>query len=334
MSRSVRFSSLLIQIAAVLVICAPKELSAQTIPFGRFTFFVLAPVSDPEGITVGPDGNIWFAETRAGKIGRLANGVLSEFTTPSGAGPGIVAGPDGALWFCGLNAVDRITTSGVITEFPMPTPLLFSGPTWITLGPDGNLWFTEEGKQKVGRITPAGVVTEFDVGMNVYPQNITTGPDGNLWFVGYGGAIGRITTAGVLTLFGVPTPGAYPFGITVGPDRALWFTMPGVDKIGRITTDGVITDEFEISRPPDAFLSCPGPITAGLDGRLWFGEGCGSSIGSITIAGRVTHYSYKSFNQVGIPLGITVGPDRNIWFTDLYSHVVGRLVIHPNSNPH
>ncbi len=29
---------------------------------------------------------------------------------------------------------------GVMTEFPLPAPA--HGPQWITLGPDGALWFT------------------------------------------------------------------------------------------------------------------------------------------------------------------------------------------------
>ena len=40
---------------------------------------------------------------------------------------------------------------GTITEFPTPTSLSF--PKFITAGPDGNLWFTEDSGNKVGRIT-------------------------------------------------------------------------------------------------------------------------------------------------------------------------------------
>ena len=38
----------------------------------------------------------------------------------------------------------------------------------ITLGPEGNLWFTEE--SKIGRITPAGVVTEFSAGITPFSE--------------------------------------------------------------------------------------------------------------------------------------------------------------------
>jgi hypothetical protein len=46
----------------------------------------------------------------------------------------------------------------VINEYPLPTAN--SSPSEITLGPDGALWFTENGGNKIGWITTAGVITE------------------------------------------------------------------------------------------------------------------------------------------------------------------------------
>ena len=52
----------------------------------------------------------------------------------------------------------------------------------MTAGPDGNIWFNEEGG-KIGKITPAGVVIEFPVPTTTEtPSSITAGADGNLWF--------------------------------------------------------------------------------------------------------------------------------------------------------
>src|SRR5258708_18959261 len=56
-----------------------------------------------------------------------------------------------------LTAPAALALSGKIREFALPTAGV---PVGITAGPDGNLWFAEEGGQ-IGRITPAGVVTEF-----------------------------------------------------------------------------------------------------------------------------------------------------------------------------
>src|SRR5260370_6681515 len=72
--------------------------------------------------------------------GRALALTFTEFQLPKGSGPiDITTGSDGALWFTdgtGLR-VGRITTDGVITEFPIPIPLGVSGslPYHITAGP-------------------------------------------------------------------------------------------------------------------------------------------------------------------------------------------------------
>jgi hypothetical protein len=93
-----------------------------------------------------------------------------------------VGGPDGNLWFTEGpgNAIGRITTAGVITEFPFPDTTRTFG---ITAGPDGNLWFPEFDNDKIGRITPAGEITEYTIPTShIDAYGITVGPDGNLWF--------------------------------------------------------------------------------------------------------------------------------------------------------
>ena len=67
---------------------------------------------------------------------------------------GIVTGSDGNLWFVeiGANKIAKVTTSGVFTEYNVPTAA--SQPYDITSGPDGNIWFTEQSGNKIGRIVP------------------------------------------------------------------------------------------------------------------------------------------------------------------------------------
>src|SRR5215216_1333454 len=57
--------------------------------------------SQPAGITLGPDGNMWFTEAAANQIGRIdAKGNITEFVIPQAfsAPVDIVTGADGALW--------------------------------------------------------------------------------------------------------------------------------------------------------------------------------------------------------------------------------------------
>ena len=148
--------------------------------------------SAPQSITAGPDGNLWFTESAANKIGRITpTGVVTEFVNGLSAGSkpwGITSGPDGNLWITerGTSKIGRITPQGVITEFATITPN--AAPWGITAGSDGNLWFTENGVNSVGRITTAGVqLPEIPLCVGCADnstggQGIVAGPDGNLWF--------------------------------------------------------------------------------------------------------------------------------------------------------
>ena len=269
----------------------------QITPLGVVTEFSLpGSNSSTGGIAAGPDGNLWFTENnsdRTGRIGRITpDGVITEFTVRAGfpAGIGIdlidiAAGPDGNLWFTGQNLngegiIGQITPAGVITEFGLPGP--FSGPGGITAGPDGALWFTEGGEGgnvgegrngRIGRITTDGLITEYNLPLTanntpIGPSDITEGPDGNLWFTESNSAqIGRITPAGIITEFPVLfSGGSRPAGITAGPDGNLWFVESG-GRIGQVTTDGVITQMYDLG--PSSGLT---GITVGPDGALWFTE--------------------------------------------------------------
>src|SRR5918992_937603 len=221
--------------------------------------------------------------------------AIDEF--PVGPNPGgITAGPDGALWFVEEGtptSIARITTAGVVTNrFSVPTTGTTLPPTdpnyvnaldQITLGPDGNLWFTQPRDNQIGVITPAGALTEYNVSVpDARPDAITRGPDNNLWFTAPGAtAIGRITTGGSIDLFPGAAPGAQD--IAAGPDGALWFTASLGNSIGRITTSGAITNHFAVPTPG----SEPSDITAGPDGALWFTEFAANKIGRIATAAPV-----------------------------------------------
>ena len=178
------------------------------------TEFPIPSGQGPRGITVGPDGNIWFAEGFAGgdefgdKIGRITPGspnTITEFPIPTahGSPAGITTGPDGNLWFTEVsevfgNNIGRITPGepNTITEFPIPraSPTGHSRPLAIVTGPDGNLWFTENGSPNaMGRISPdsPNTITEF----SIPSADITKGPDGNLWFTQIQQSVWRMTIA-------------------------------------------------------------------------------------------------------------------------------------------
>ena len=198
---------------------------------------------------------------------------------------------------------ELITTTyvaGTFKEYPLTAG---SVPTQIVQGPDGNLWFTEQGTDKIGRMTPSGTLTEFPIpNSSVMPYGITNGPDGNLWFTNFpsgtatAGAIGRITTAGVITLFSAEGL-LHPLGITAGPDGNLWFVDAGSQAIGFSTTSGSITEFALTSNPASALRQ----ITTGPDSNLWFTDEGLNTIGKITTSGASNEYAAAAGGQ---PFGI------------------------------
>jgi virginiamycin B lyase len=109
----------------------------------------------------------------------------------------------------------------------------------------------------------------------------------------------------------------------VGPDGALWFTefATSVNKIGRITTDGIYS-EF----PVPTAASEPWEITAGPDGAMWFAEYTGNKIGRIPACGLgMTVYYLDSFSggteslTFTFSLGITTSA---VWTTTLLQNGV------------
>ena len=147
----------------------------------------------------------------------------------------------------------RSPTSGTITEYALPEK---SEPYRIAAGPDGNLWYTDPGTNKIGKITTSGVITEYILPEKSEPAGITEGSNGNLWYTDYGtDEIGQITTSGSISEVPLPT-GSHPIGIAQGPEGNLWYTDYGSSKIGTTTTAGTIV-EPRLELAPHASASCP-----------------------------------------------------------------------------
>jgi virginiamycin B lyase len=330
---------------------------------GDITQFSLAgAVDSATSLTVGPDGNLWFPEYLAGQgpgIGRITpTGTVTEFPLlPLNYGSGaMTVGPDGNLWFgydayaatppgvpdVTVHGIGRITPTGVVTEFPLPTG---DDRGALTLGPDGNLWFSYDAYAApppgvpdvtvygIGRITPTGVVTEFPLPTGDGDSGaLALGPDGNLWFPETG-KIGRITPAGAITEFPLPDASSQPGMLTVGSDGNLWFSvrtftilqgnLTSGGQIGRITLTGVVT-EFPL---PNTVTSVPGALTAAPDGNLWLLTPA-STIDRITPTGAVTEFPLPS--GVSSVSSLTVGPDGNLLPPDVSP--VNSLTVGPDGN--
>jgi streptogramin lyase len=277
---------------------------------------------EPQDITEGSDGNLWFVEW-SDKIARVTpSGQVTEFTVPDYARnlQGIAKGADGNIWFGEryVGSIDRITPGGLMSRFSIPRYGI-SEPTAIAPGPGGNLWFTESARNVIGRISPQGAITEFPIPTEESrPIGIAAGPDGNVWFSEESAnQIGRITPAGAITEYATPTEDSRPEAMAEGPDGNVWFAERSVGKIGRITPSGAIT-EFTVGN-----WEGPSALAAGPDGNVWFTERGPGRVGRISPEGEVD--LFEPATPESEPLGIAAGPGDSIWFTEARGYKVGRI---------
>jgi virginiamycin B lyase len=263
---------------------------------------------DPQDVATGPDGNLWWSDNVTNTVGNVTTSGEARYWIEqdqhgSAAGPsGIVAGPGSPssqrMWFGELYtaAIALQSTDGNYnSSFALPASSLPAYPEEITLGPDGNLWFTEPCRGKIGKITPSGTASEFTVPSSPSrPGGITAGADGAIWFTDSGqNAIGRIpidaTSGSQIALHGTGITGSGLFHITVGPDGALWFpeqTAPssgplnGKSVVGRLDPSTGTIGEYAAPTSNSA----PFGVAAGPDGAIWFTEHTAANAGRIAIA--------------------------------------------------
>jgi streptogramin lyase len=201
-------------------------------------------------VTVGGDGNIWFATSvnpGIGKVGRYNPNTDAQalFNSPATTGAcRLTTGPDGRVWVQGCaNNVAKINYDG--SPAGIATANIGSAGD-VELGPDGFLWVSYAGALK--RIDPAnGAITTFnappDAGVPIDGRLLTAGNAGDLWFPYSGGAAGKggiaryVIATNTFTYFAHPTFDNV-FGVAQGPDGNLWFTTDDGNAVIRMTPTG------------------------------------------------------------------------------------------------
>jgi streptogramin lyase len=257
-----------------------------------------------DGVTWGPGGNLWFAE------------------------PGF---PDASTGFVGSGIGMFNPATRAVTNFPVSAPTAdpYEVPSRVTVGPDGNLWFTESDETNA-----EGQLGELDAtthAVSLFPAispsspyllatDIISGPDASLWFTSTGDAIGQIDPdTKAITPYALPAGfGEGGFALTVGPDNNVWFIQytaggPETIAIGMLNSVTHAISEYPLTSATSQLLD----ICAGPDGNLWFTDPVTDAIGKLNpTTHAITEFPLPS-GDTG-PNAITTGPDGNIWFTENY----------------
>jgi virginiamycin B lyase len=197
------------------------DLVEHPIPAGDHIDQAVSPL--PDGIAVGPEGDVWFTDDGTNEAGQ--------------------------------NLVGRIDAAGESEELPIPT--VGAEPAAIALGADGDMWFTEPGNSKIGRVNPAtGEIVEFPVpDVTNALKGLVLGPEGKLWFAerNLSPGFGDISPSGEVRsfhpAFEPPESSLEPTGpqsLVMGADGYIWFTDPRYrDELSVIYT----TDEGRFAIP-------------------------------------------------------------------------------------
>jgi streptogramin lyase len=260
--------------------------------------------SGPGGIVTGADGNLWFVEENVNQVAKITTrGTVTEY--PLGTGfRGLWGMTLGARWEFVVHGIQPKARQQSRPHHhrpvpsrntPLPTPSAF--PFFITKGPDGNLWFTENGASQIGKIDPgAGAITEYSIGASKAPGPITAGPNGNLWFLENtaSGAIGVINTSGALVAEYPVSLAGFPEGLVAGSDGALWLAQYYPNSIARVSTKGVVSlVQLTVSN------AAGNDLAVGFDGKLWIVDAGAGEISRLSAIGGT---------------GKTITPTRGIAF--------------------
>jgi streptogramin lyase len=254
-------------------------------------------VGEPGHVTLGPDGNVWFAQAGSAKeFAKIApNGTITEYDTPTDmlslqyvtAGPDVAGGPNNRIYFSytgGVLEVDPAT--GAATEHSVAE---IQGAQGIAPDGDGNLWIVDAGVPTgVVKVKPngAGAITVlFDKQiLGTGGRAITRGSDGRMWWAD------PLTSSVHATNVNGPTYTDTPYGvggmpqeITAGPAGQLGFSNPGANPqlVGRMALNG--TEQYTQDPMADPF----GVVLAN-DGAYWFAQFNRASVARLTTGGALT----------------------------------------------
>jgi streptogramin lyase len=231
-------------------------------------------------IIVGNGGTLWFTEASVNSSGIVTASGIGSYTPSSGAWSqvllptsggagqepfGLTLGPGGNIWFTAAvqSGSGGFATSyvGEINANPANPTLVAEIPTGsgtqpngITVGPDGNIWFTETGAGKIGVVNVSNndQLLSFTIPTNVVSDPkpagiISTGSGGALWFADESGAMGTVNTQQVTQLV-VSVPAV----VSVNPGSTFTVTVADQRASGAVDTtfNGPVTIAFAPSGNP------------------------------------------------------------------------------------
>jgi virginiamycin B lyase len=225
---------------------------------------------------------------------------------------------DGKYWIPYYGRANRIgeldPVSGQVKEFPVPnlgTAAIHSAVP----APDGSVWLTEQGSNKLGKWDPkTQKITEYQDDWGKHTARVE--PNGEVWSTG---GLTRFDPKTETFTHIAEVPNAY--GIALDQTGNVWFAELRRDgRIGKVDAKTLAVTKYQ---PPTA-IGFPRRIEVDSDGLIWFAEFQAGKIGQFDPQSE----RFKEFQLPGdkpTPYALGIDADHRVWYSSEWMDVIGRL---------
>jgi sugar lactone lactonase YvrE len=293
-----------------------------------------ARFSDPKGVAVDGNGNVYVADlynstirkiTSGGVVTTMAGsaeqsgstdgtGSTARFNYPSG----VAVDGNGNVYVAdrGNNTIRKITSSGVVTTLAgsagnsgstdgMGSVALFNNPENVVVDGSGNVYVADVGNNTIRKITNGGVVTTL---------------------AGNAGQIGSSDGTGNEAQFYMPS------GVTADSSGNLVVADSQNNTIRKITSSGVVTTLAGRA----AQFHFPSGVSVDKSGNLYVADRFNTRIRKIASGGVVTTLAGSaeqsgsldgtgSAAQFSDPTGVAVDGNGNVYVADYYNYTIRKI---------
>jgi len=291
---------------------------------------VEASFSYPQGVAVGPSGNVYVADTNSLKIRKITpQGLVTTL-----AGNGLSGYEDG-----------------------IGTQARFYGPLGVAADASGNVWVADQDDgfgdgQYMKKIRPDGVVVNMILYPGFNPIALAVDDSGSLYVLDLDGSLWKISTDLRWSLLTTVVPSPYAsfstaWGVAVDGAANVYFS--GRDKIQKITPDGTVTTLAGSGNPGSAdgagtSASFRGPKGLAVDssGNVYVADRGNNTIRKVTSSGIVTTLAGSaspgtadgtgtaaSFNS---PAGVALDSSGNLYVADSGNNKIRKITFTGDSN--
>ena len=210
-------------------------------------------------------GNVGRLDIKSGKITEY------KAKTPDLHPHGITVGPDGTVWYTampyGIGRIDPKT--GAMQEFkaPEPTEAARNTPHTIIVARDGGVWFTELGHSSITRFDPATQkFRRYQIETRSGPYGILEREDNVFWFILSGGSkVGYLdANTGKIKTYATPTASASPQRFRFDEAGRLWFGEYRSGKVGMFDPKTEKFVEYDLPKGGSAYC-----LHIDQQGKVW-----------------------------------------------------------------